>query len=146
MNPGPFRFMSLTRQINGRSLVEPVWKNLNYSTNGTNVKSNSCLLAFMYFLQTPNSNRIPAARGDGFGRGFRATQCSDTRDPICYSRSPNRFFIAERMRAGGGIDHQLQRSRLEQVDGVRTALVELEYGLAAQTGGVEGGGGAARRN
>ena len=50
------------------------------------------------------------------------------------------------MRAGGGIDHQLQRSRLEQVDGVRTALVELEYGLAAQTGGVERGGGAARRN
>ena len=58
--------------------------------------------------------------------------------------SADGFLVAEGMRSGGRVNHQLQRTGFQQIDRVRAALVDFEDGLALQPGGVERGGGAAR--
>ena len=52
--------------------------------------------------------------------------------------------VSLRMGSRGGVNHQLQRAAFEQVHRVRTSLIELENGLASQSGRGKRGGGASR--
>src|SRR5690349_20810510 len=108
--------------------------------------SNGSLLPFMNFLEAPDPNGIAPACSNRLHGGLRSAQSRDARHPIRHRRSPNRFLIAKGMRAGGGVNNQLQRSRFQQINSVRTTLVELENRLALQSGGLERSGGAASRH
>ena len=102
-------------------------------------------LLFVDLLQAPDPDRIALARRYGFGRGFGGAHGGDAGHAVGNSGAPDRFLVAERMRAGGGVDDQLQRPALQQIDRVGPAFIHFEDRLALDAGALNRCGGAARR-
>ena len=71
---------------------------------------------------------FPAGR-DPFRRGAGCAKGCHTRDLVVHRLPPNGFLVLERPRARGAIHNQIEMPILDQINDVRTALVDLQpYG------------------
>ena len=100
----------------------------------------------MDFLQAPDTDGVAPAGLDGLDGGFGAGHCGDAGDSIRHRVAADRFFVGEGVRAaGGGVDDQVERTGFQQIHGIRPAFIYFENGFRLDSGGADGGGGAAGR-
>ena len=92
----------------------------------------------MQLLQAPDSERVAAAGSDGFGGGAGSAHGCDAGRSVGDGIATDGLFVWERMAAGGCVDDKFEADGFEKIDGVGTAFVDFENGLAREAGSFEG--------